>query len=993
MIVLPKKPMRHSVPWGLCCILAVLACAIPGRCGTGGPPLPYTRTLWRTSEGLPEATVQALTETRDGRLWIGTTGGLADFDGQHLRTLNAEKLQSLGVNSIFCLERDSDGTLWAGTEGGGLLHVGGGAVQAFSARQGLSDGFVRAILEDARHTLWVGTDNGLFRREGDRFRRVDDGVHMPRIAVHALAEDHDGNLWVGGSQLLSLAQDGGVRLYRLAGTYSKNRVKSILQTSDGTVWVGTVGGLQRRVGERFVPVPAIKGTVRSLLETADGHLWIGTIGDGLWTAQGGASPRPLNTPGLLPSDTVLSLLQDSSGQIWIGTQAGMLRLHRTPVGIVALPHGGDPDFETISGDAEGHVWVAAQKLWAVRNRTGTELHLPQLEGVSIRNVFRAHDGALWVGTDGSGAYRLEGNSLRHLSAPRELPNNFIRGFLETHDAALWIATDEGVSRITRTATQILGESAGLAYRSTRCLLEDHTGAVWVGTDHGVSVWAHGRFEKTPVTALLAQEKVWSILEDRQQTLWFATRDHGLFRWRHGRLQQFTTAQGLPSNSLYDLLQDAHGTFWLTGPDKIGAVGEAGMEADEPAAGVPLSVTLFGMPFGADGAQLYGGRQPSGFLGHDFVWFPTSRGAAYVQTTLPPHPGASPRAVISSVEGDGRVMPLSTGLRVPAAVTRISLGVGAVFLEPQDGLRLRYRLEPLEHDWNTVTGGVTATYTNLAANRYRFVVEAFDEADPRRTSEAAFAFTKEPFFYETWWFYLLVLLTIVGIAALVYWLRLRQVRKRFEAVLAERSRLARELHDTVIQGCTGISALLEAMASRDDGALDSDLLLCARNQARSTIDDARQAVWDMRHEESAVDLLEALRLLAAQTTREHERLVHLETDLPALTLGTSAAHEVIMTLREAIYNSVQHSGSERIEVHLWAAGDELRIRVVDFGIGFEPARAAFPDGHFGILGMGERMKRLGGRLDLRSTPGAGTTVTLRLRYNRRFVGPLSSPNRV
>jgi signal transduction histidine kinase/ligand-binding sensor domain-containing protein len=964
---------------------ALLLCAL-GK-GWSAAPAPgsrfeYTRNVWRTSDGLPEATVQALAETPDGLLWIGSTGGLASFGGAHIRIFNAPQLQALGARSIFCLAVDHDGSLWAGTEGGGLLHVHGQDVQVFSAAEGLTDGFVRSVLQDTRGVLWVGTDNGLFRMTGGRLDRVDGHGGVPEMAVHHITEDRGGSIWAGGSQLVAIDRSGTARVYSLPGAYSKNRVKRILQTSDGTLWVGTVGGLQRLVNGRFESIPQIHATVRSLLETSDGTLWAGTIGHGLWKLRRGEPPRML-APSPLPSDTVLSMLQDHDGQIWIGTQAGMVRLSRTPVNVVPLPNAGDPDFETISGDARGNVWVVAQSLYLIHDGKAHNLTFPALGTVSVRNVFRARDGALWVGTDGSGAYRLLGNSVEHLSAPGELTNNFVRGFLQSRDGAMWIATDEGLSRIAGADVRKFTEASGLAYFSTRCLLEDRAGGIWIGTDRGISLWKDGSFQQNAVTNALRREQVWSILQDRKGVLWFGTRDHGLFRDRDGHLEHYTMAQGLPSNSFYQLLQDRRGVFWLTGPDTIASIGEEEMDGGSPSADRPLSVAVYTMPFGADHAQMYGGRQPAGFVApDDSLWFPTSRGAAFLRPGRTAVEGAAPRAVVEQLTEDGRRMPLVPGLRLPASVTRLTLGFGAIFLRSQTGLHFRYRLEPLDPAWTTTSTDQAATYTNLAAGRYRFRVQAFDASQPEKVSEAEFDFSKAPLFYQTWWFGTLVLIGAGVLFWGIYRFRVRQMHTRFQAVLAERSRLAREMHDTVIQGCTGISALLEAMASHGGERADGALLNYARQQARTTIDEARQAVWGMRHEEKQVDVLEAIRGLAEQTMREHGSQVRLEVAAEPLRLGTSAAHEILMTVREAIYNAVQHSGSQQIEMTAHAQHDELTVRIADCGRGFDRTQMTEQDGHFGLVGMRERMKRLGGRLDVATAPGEGTVVTLRLRYMQR-----------
>jgi signal transduction histidine kinase len=953
------------------------------------PPLPsfeYTRSVWRTADGLPEATVQSLAETRDGILWIGTTGGLASFGGAQIRAANAGILQTLGVHSIFCLTIDRDQSLWAGTEGGGLLHLRGSHVDVFSASQGLSDNFVRSIFQDRSGTVWVGTDNGLFRMHSGFLRRMD-GASVPPMAVHSITQDRDGNIWAGGSQLISISPAGVAKLHALPGLYSKNRVKSILQTSDGTIWVGTVAGLQRLAGGSFQPMPSIHATVRSLLQTSDGTLWIGTIGNGLWTFRDGKL-NALHTPGLLPSDTVLTTLQDDAGQIWIGTQAGLVRLSRTPVGVVPLPRVGDPDFETVSGDARGDVWVAAQGLFAIRDNRAMPVQFPGLGQLSIRNVFRGRDGALWIGTDGSGAYRIDGSSIRHLSAPGELTNNFIRGFLQARDGAVWIATDEGVSRIAGTDIRKFKEASGLAYFSTRYLLEDRSGGVWIGTDRGVSYWKDG-FQSNPAVSALAKEKVWSILQDRRNVLWFATRDDGLFRYRDGSVEHFTATQGLPSNSIYQLLQDRQGIFWLTGPDTIASIEEAAMDNGFPSIEHPLSVRIYSMPFGAEGAQIYGGRQPAGLIAADgTVWLPTSRGVAYVRPDQHLPHGIAPRAVLHRLTEDGRDVPVRDGLRIPAGITRLTIAFGAISLQSQLNKRFRYRLEPLESTWNSTRSDDTATYTNLRAGNYRFRVQVFDAAQPDQISEVEIGFIKEPYFYQTWWFLALCVLLAAAIVWGVYRFRVQQMQTRFRAVLAERSRLAREIHDTVIQGCTSISALLEAIASQPSPVANSELLEYARNQARTTIQEARQAVWGMRHEEKKVDLLEAVNSLAEQTSREHGSVVTVKAAAESLPVGTSAAHEILMTVREALYNAVQHSGSKRIEMSVGQARGELTVRVEDFGCGFDSEAAVHAqNGHFGLLGMQERMKRLGGRLEIHSALQRGTAITLRIRHATDVRPPL------
>ncbi len=983
---------------GLLWMVASLAHALTSNRSLSQPQSEYTRSVWRVSDGLPEDTVQALVESREGVLWIGTTGGLTRFDGARMEV--PAPVQSLLAKSIFTLSSSRDGSLWAGTEGGGLLRLQSGNIKVYSTREGVTDGFVRKVIQDSRGYVWVGTDDGLFllkhpNAASAHFERMDQGSIAP-IAVHSITEDHTGRVWVGGSRLIALDPDGTEHEFSLPGVYSQNRVKTLLETRDGRLWIGTVGGLQYLENGQFHTIASIRATVRTLLEASDGTLWIGTIGNGAWTLRG-TSLTHISEQGLLPSETVLYLFEDTQHQIWIGTQAGLVRLNQTPVRVIPLPEGGDPDFETISGDDRGNIWTVAQSLYLIHNDVARSVTYGGLKNIKVRNVFRAHDGALWIGTDGSGAYRIDGDHIRHYTAPSELTNNFIRGFLESRDGAIWIATDEGVSRINSRESKKFTEANGLVFYSTRSLLQDRDGVLWIGTDHGLSRWNNGQFEQDLATRTLAQDKVWSILQDRQGSLWFGTRDHGLFRYRphvvglNAVLQQFTSDQGLPSNSIYQVLQDRTGRFWLTGPNTIASVAESELER-EPSTEQPLSVQTYSMPFGADGAQMYGGRQPAGYLApDDSVWFPTSRGAAHLTHVLfTPEP--PPRASVDAVLEDGQSLTPHGTLHVAAKVVRLSFEFTALSLRPQQGVRFRYKLEGFDSAWNLGSVSRTATYTNLRAGDYTFRVQAFNTSNPSSVSEFDLPLTKAQVFYETSWFYLLCSALLAAIVWSLYQMRVRGLRQRFTAVLEERNRLAREMHDTVIQGCTGISALLEAMAStqsaeppNERSATKDGLLEYARVQARTTIEEARQAIWNMRHErENDVDLIAAISMVARQTTRESETgelrtVVTFRHRLDRLLISASMAHEILMTVREAVYNAVQHSSSPTVEIDLSVQEDHLMIRVADQGSGFIIAADTPPaEGHYGIVGMRERVQRLGGHVHIMSSPGSGTQVQLQLK---------------
>ena len=947
--------------------------------------LNYARTLWNVSDGLPEDTVQALAESSSEQLWIGTTGGLVRFDGSHMHIYGNDPERHFPVNSIFCLNVGREGVLWAGTEGGGLLHIDSGGWRAYSRAEGLENGFVRSVLQDSQGRLWVGTDDGLFRQHGERFERQNLETTATPFAVNDIMEDRTHRIWVGGSRLYSVDPDGRTTQYVLPGTYSENRVRAMLQTIDGTVWIGTVGGLQRLNGGRFHNVPELRATVRSLMQSSDGTLWIGTVGNGLWTSRDDHFSR-VDSPGLLPSDTVLKIFEDTAHQIWIGTRAGLVRLNRTIIHIVPLPQTSNKDVETVFRNKLSGLQLAAEHLYSIRGATPYRIDLPEISSAPVRIVFRASDGSFWIGTEGGGAFRLRDGKTAQVPLYGESTNKSIRAFLETRSGEIWIATDEGVSRIRAGGIEKLSEAAGLAYFSARSLLEDREGNIWIGTDHGLSRWVGGHFVKDAVTTALSEEKIWSILQDRSGVLWFGTRDHGLFRYSHGSIEQLTTIQGLPTNSIYGILQDRDGVFWITGPNTIASLFESEMDALGSGDRSLLNARVYSMPFAAEGAHLYGGWQPVGYAAADgSMWFPTNRGVAQVHM---PRQSALPvsRIQIDGVGEDGVERPIISDLRVPARLNRLSFAFFAASLQRQDRLRFRWKLDGFDNNWNTAGSSRIATYTNLPPGHYRFRVVASDPARPGLLEEADIALVKEPYFYETRWFYLMCVFALAGLTWVLYEARMRQVRKRFAAVLEERERVAREMHDTVIQGCTGISVLLEALVGAGVGesseGLQSELLNHARDQSRRTIEEARRAVWNLRHDpEKEIDLIEALRGVAAQTMREGGSSVQIQHNVPYLAINARPANEILMAVREAVCNAVRHSGSETIVVDLRSSKEELTLSIRDYGCGMRKDRLFDEEMHYGIAGMGERMRRLGGGLQIDGVPGAGTTVHLQLRWGK------------
>ena len=948
------------------------------------PAAAYSRRIWQSADGLPEDFAQALARTADGYLWIGTSGGLVRFDGVRFTVFNRENQAALRDDSIYALLVGRDGALWAGTEGGGLVRYQRGVFHAYGAAEGLTSGFVRVIFEDRGGTLWVGTDDGLFRMQNGRLVRVDEQGGIPPMMVHSICEDGHGNLLFGGVGLLVLGP-AGPKYYASTESAADNSVRTIVRTADGTIWMGTIAGLRRienwNGGNPFLKPKVLSGNVCVMLESRTRDLWIGTYGTGAMRYREGKM-EPFTAP-TLPHNNVLSMLDDGEGDIWIGTQGGLLRLSPSAA-VTVTPAGGlMPSINTIYQDPRGTLFVTALngKLYREKSQALIPVDMPaNARGVPIRNVFRDSGGTLWMGTDGRGAIRMNGAEAVFYSKNEGLVNEFVRAFAEDAEGALWIGTDGGLSRWRNGQFENFGLKSGLVYESIRTLFLDKGGRLWVGTDGGLNQFQAGRFVTPEPVERLRGQKVWAIHEDSGGGLWIGTHGAGLFLLKDGRLTQFTAKQGLPSNKIHFIAEDAQENLWMSSPSGIISVSRRDLEALAKDFGRPVGFRVFGTSEGLSTNQMNGGVQPAGAVTPTGeFWFPSAKGAVRIAHETS-DPGSAAPVLIERAAADGREVPLAPGLKLAPGNGKLEIQYTAIRLRSPDTIRFKYWLEALDPDWTDAGQRRVAYYTNVPAGDYRFHVVAYEITDPRNATEQVLDVHWQQHFYQTKWFLGLCLLALVSAAWGAYYQHVRNLRQRFAAVLEERNRLAREMHDTLIQGCVGVSALLEAASRAQDVSpvISHDLLDRARDEVRAAVDEARLAVWNLRQGSgSGEDLVRAASELARRTSLETGIPVEFSADGTPFALGAESERSLLMLIREAMHNALRHAAPTQLLVSLGFERGTLEARVEDNGCGFDPERAPNGNGHYGLIGMRERVEKLGGEFSLESAPGWGTKVRLKI----------------
>jgi signal transduction histidine kinase len=434
---------------------------------------------------------------------------------------------------------------------------------------------------------------------------------------------------------------------------------------------------------------------------------------------------------------------------------------------------------------------------------------------------------------------------------------------------------------------------------------------------------------------------------------------------------------LPSNKIHFIIEDSQGSLWMSGPSGVAAVSRREIESlyGQPAG--RLAVRVYSTAEGLSTNQMNGGVQPAGaMLTSGEMWFPSAKGAVRIEHGAPDRRSAPP-VLIERVLADDRAAPFSNRLVLTPGRGKLEIHYTAIRLRAPDRIRFKFRMEGFDQDWTDAGQRRVAYYTNLPAGKYRFRVVAYEMDDPRGAAEQVLSIEWRPHFYKTAWFPALCGLAALAVAWIWYRLHVRNLRQRFAAVLEERNRVAREMHDTLIQGCVGVSALLEAASSAQEvsPSITDELLDRARNEVRATVDEARLAVWDLRRNASE-GLAPAISQLARRLSLETGIPIRFESSGPPLDLGAETERSLLMIVREALQNALRHAAPKHVSVALRSDRRGLQVEIEDDGRGFDPSIINSSNGrHYGLIGMRERAEKLGGRLSLTSSPGKGAQVRL------------------
>jgi ligand-binding sensor domain-containing protein/signal transduction histidine kinase len=1005
----------HFKKWVLASLLTILSPAFFGGVAFALDPkkgiTQYVHDVWTTENGLPQNSILSITQTRDGYLWLGTWGGLARFDGVRFTVFERGNTPALNNNYIYALYEGRDGSLWIGTGGGGLTRFRDGKFTTYTTNDGLSINDLRSVCEDDVGNLWIGTMGGGLNRFSDgRFTVFTTRDGLSSNFVYSLYKDRKGSLWAGTSGGLSRFKDGKFITYATKdglGNYSR---QSIAEDRDGRLWFGTLGGLYRLMDGKLTKYPPGDGRSRmraqSMFEDSDGNLWIGTGGGGLLRFQNGRLKSFSRSDGL-SHEIVTSIAEDREGNLWIGTLGGLDRLKDGKFTAFTTKEGLSDDWtRCVYEDREGSLWVGTGE-GLNRLRGGHFTHYTMRNGLGniVFAVYGDRRGNLWCSTVWSATEdgvlsRFKDGIFTHYGKKAYESLERVTAIHEDRRGNLWIGTlGSGLKLLRDGKFTVYSTKDRLPRGKITAINDDQQGNLWIGTEEGLNKFRDGKF----TTYSLKNEPfhITSIYEERGGVIWVTTRGQGLVRFKDEELTVFTTREGMFDNVLTTVLEDGRGNFWLGSFRGIFRVRKD--ELDDVVQKKRSAVTsiVYGKADGMRNVEC-NSDSPSGWKGRDGrLWFPTVKGLVVIDpdhlklNTLPP-----PVYVEQILVGN---TPVDSQAKVEVRPGQGDLEIhytGLSFVAPQK-VRFQYKLEGYNKDWVDVGTRRVAYYTNIAPGSYTFRVKASNNDGVWSTQDASIQITVVPPFWRTWWFEtLMIVAAILAVVVIVAWFailihkrRIAQLRrehaaqKEFSTQLiksqeAERKRIASELHDSLGQGLLVVkNSALIGLNMSPDGSVAKKQFDEISTKTSEALEEVREITHNLRpYHLDQLGLREALDFMIEKVASSSEIRFSAEIDEIDGTFSKEAEMNLYRIVQESINNIVKHSCATKAKVVLKRDGRQVRLVIGDNGKGFVSDPGARPGPRvsgFGLTGISERVRMLGGKEVIHSIRGQGTTITVML----------------
>ena len=972
------RRLRHF----LSTILAVLS-LVPSAFALS-PDLRITQlyhTAWTAKDGAPTG-VESLAQTSDGYLWISSAAGLFRFDGVRFERIDTVGGQHLPSTNVMSLLAPRSGGLWVGYRFGGASFIEGGKVTNYGPREGLPGGTVTRMVQDHAGVIWANTGRGLKRFDGSLWEDAGETFNLPSEFVRTLSVARDGTLWIVVGRTLMFLHPGQT-VFSATDVQTSEEEADFVETPDGTLWLTDAAlGAHAVDGKDWITLRDPKhGPLWGKLVDRDGTLWTSSPA-GIHRVQHVAtdSPRDMfsNLHGLT-APYANAFLEDREGNVWIGTAAGVDRFRESRLTRLELPYGAN-GFAIAAGDA-GQLLVGIDF-----NPGAFKVTAPAFAAVQgpqfITCVYRDDDGDVWYGGRGI-VWHAHGSRLDSLEVPADRANaNYypIQAITKDRAGRLWVSVVRGGVFYYADDKWTRVDDPPLTMSS------DASGRVWLGYP-GSRIKVIGP-EPNSVLDLSLDDgldigNVMAILPHGADT-WIGG-ELGLARFDGNKFRAVTQSGGRQLPSVSGIAATAEGDLWLSstaGAIKL-AADEVHLLTSQP--DYSVTVELFDFLDGMPGTPNAIRPLPSIAITSDGrLWFATTNGVVWIDPHHQRQNTLAPNVDVQTIVADGRTYEPRAGVRLPTKARNVQISYTALSLSIPERVHFRYQLGANE-PWQDAGSRRTAYFTDLGPGDYAFRVIAANNDGVWNNVGATLEFAIPPAFYQTKWFYALCALALIAALVFAYRVRVRQVaahvRDRLEGQLAERERIARDLHDTLLQGMQGLIWRFQAASDRiPPGEPARQLLEQSLDRADKLLEESRDKVKDLRPMSGAVaDLAQALAAEGEQLTKLHSAQFRVSVQGAPRDLHPIVREEGFLIGREALANAFNHSAAANIEAEVTYGEHALQIRIRDDGRGISETvlDAGGRPGHFGLLGMRERAKQLGANIEVWSKPGAGTEIDVRV----------------
>jgi signal transduction histidine kinase/ligand-binding sensor domain-containing protein len=968
----------------------------------------YQKQDWQVEDGLPQSELRAITQVPGGRLLIATYGGVASFDGLRFSPIRVDAKDPAASEPVNSLLVSRTGDLWIGTDDRGIIRQTGSAAINVSEKAGFHQERIRGLFEDSTGTIWAATHDGIERitvHGGtqsiellDKLGPVSGDITTP------FAEDGHGGIFVLTSDAVFHLTSRGVHKHVLKHHelhhLTTGDAVAIYYDSHGVLWVGLRDGLvrltpsigkgNRNSDDKYTQevVPGFSSEVTALVGDNRGNMWVGTRNHGLcrvsdsrfscWTTKDG-----------LADDFVRSLYEDDEHNLWVGLSSGGLARWRIAT---LIPLRDEPrelreaQPAAILEDHNGDLWIGTWGSGLFRLKQGRfQREAPPGNSSAIRALEEDAAGNIWIGTWFNGLFRYNGTGFQQVLLGHESLTDAESVLLSDKQGGLWVGTYTGLLHY---ADGVPAKNKGILLLDGKlitCLAQNDDGSLLVGTSAGLY---RVLSDKASMVEGLSHPYVLSISIDNDRNVWVGTKGGGLDWLNDDHAFHLDTMNGMVDYTIFSVLDDGQGFLWMATSRGVVRVQRQQLEELAQQKRKTLDYVLLGKADGMPSSECLGVAQPHSIrTKNGALWFATAKGLVHTDSEGGVPLAAHPVQLTGALLGDSSV-DVSKGLELSPGLEDLVFQFNSQNLANPAQMEFRYKLDAYDRDWR-VTRSRTAHYRKLPPGHYRFLVDARSAGSAWNDQIASIAVHQQPYFYQAWWFYVLLFAAAAAAAVRLFRWRLARAKGELGVVLEERNRIAREWHDTLMAGFAAISWQMETTARLLGSETSAAAKACelARNMVRHCQAEARRILWDLRENEEATGplsnaLSNALKPLSAKEGVD----MRLQVEGQEVALAPGCVHHLVCIGQEAVTNALRHALPNLISVNLQYHADWLSLSVKDDGRGFRASeKLAALHGHFGIPVMEERARKLGGSLRVETSAGNGTEILVHVPFQMQAQG--------